>query len=704
MRKLVVLISFFIELQQCVAQQYNTWYFGAGAGLSFNAGGTSLPYALTDGINDINEGNASISDENGNILFYVNGITVFNRIHQVMLNGGNLMGNASAVQSSLIIPVPGNDSIYYIFTADAVENNFANGYRYSIVNIKHDGGKGEVVTKNILLNGSSTERLTAARHANGIDVWIIGNERNSNVFKAWLMTCTGLQGTPVTSTVGIVMNDEGLGMMKVSPDGSLLCQTNYPDFTGNIFQLFDFDNAIGILSNPRVISNPGTIYLNCEFSPDSKLLYVTRGTNSFIDQFETKLGSAAAINASRVSIPAIYGFYGIQTGPDEKIYLNRHTTKLSVISYPNVKGIGCTFELEKIDLGNRNGVLGLPSAINDGPVDPNNNFSFRVIDSCNGIIQFNGYTNMGGAIVWSWDFGDGTTSALQNPQHTFTPYNQLYHVKLTVKSPTACGYVEKSKSIAPGGAVAKANFEFVSKCDSGYVRFINKSIIYPPDSTIQFTWDFGDGNTSSARDPVYSYASSGIFPVKLKIKTGMACLDDSISKNLDLQQLDIHAPPAQTIDAGQSVQLFVTGGGSSFQWSPARWLDNPAIANPVTKPQEDITYVITATNDAGCKDVDSVFIHVNAIDGIYMPTAFTPGNDGLNDIIKPAVGFRFTLKEFSIFNRWGQKLFSTAERDKGWDGKLSGRLQSTGSYVWIIKVTDEQKKIIEKKGTFLLIR
>src|SRR6185503_10382043 len=116
MRKLFVSILFFLSLLRCPAQQYNTWYFGGTAGISFNPGGTNIPYALTDGINTANEGNASISDSTGKILFYINGETIYNRTHAVMLNGDNMLGHQSAVQSSLIIPVPNNDSIYYVFT------------------------------------------------------------------------------------------------------------------------------------------------------------------------------------------------------------------------------------------------------------------------------------------------------------------------------------------------------------------------------------------------------------------------------------------------------------------------------------------------------------------------------------------------------------------------------------------------------------
>jgi gliding motility-associated-like protein len=337
--------------------------------------------------------------------------------------------------------------------------------------------------------------------------------------------------------------------MKVSPDGTQFCQTGYPHFEpdSNYFQLFDFDNASGILSNAKVISNltnTGWPYYSCEFSPDSRFIYVSTPTGDFIDQFEAKHGSAADINASRISVPATGGILGTQRGPDGKIYLNHQEQFLSVISQPNIKGTACNFELRKINLGNKNGGYGLPAVINDG-----------------------------------------------------------------------------------------------------------------------FTHPF---NTNSG--------------------------------------INIQAPPGQTIEAGQSVQLYVSGGGTSFLWAPPQWLNNPAIQSPVATPAEDIIYTVTAINDIGCKAVDSVAIHVATIDGIYVPTGFTPFNDGRNEVFRPVIGLQYTLEEFSVYNRWGQKVFSTHENGKGWDGRVKGQKQNTGIYVWFVRAKALTNKKIEKKGTVMLIK
>ena len=227
-----------------------------------------------------------------------------------------------------------------------------------------------------------------------------------------------------------------------------------------------------------------------------------------------------------------------------------------------------------------------------------------------------------------------------------------------------------------------------------------------PDTSAQSYYrDFGDGNISAQKDPVHSYAASGTYQVKLKMTTATACVADSIAKTIDVQQLNIQTLADQSIDAGQSVQLFVSGGGTSFHWSPSRWLSNDSISNPIARPMNTITYTVSATDDAGCNAIGAVTINVkNQVTGIHVPTAFTPNNDGLNDIIRPLLGSQYGLKEFSIYNRWGQKVYSTAVMEEGWDGKVNSHLQDMGNYVWKLNVTDAQGNTIKQNGIIMLIK
>lgn len=746
--KILLSILFTLLLQVSYTQQYNNWYFGNKAAISFNSVNTQpVPYALLNSAMNVtivdqeaNRGVASISDTTGNLLFYTNGQLIYNRNHQLMTNSIAPDADTNIRWSCVIVPHPANNNIYCIFSSlsmgyvpyfDSDPQGYVyspNGYFYSIVDMSKDGGNGEVIARNQQLSTLNSQRLTAVRHADGINVWVLTNERLSNKFNAWLLNCDGLQPAPVESRAGKVLGEYRKswligGTMKVSPDGKQLCVVHHgdvglkgsPDSLG-FFQLFDFDNATGKISNPRTITNPAyEESASCEYSPDSRFLYVSGWAGEpgryFLDQFEARLTTEADIAASRTRLFYCVGsdcnknFWGIQAAPDGKIYLAANGETLSVISRPNIKAPGCQLEFNKIDLNKRHSIWGLPSMINDGPYDPYNNFTSQQIDSCRGIVQFAGTTAMQGPVEWQWDFGDGATSTLQNPQHTYATYNQPYDVKLSIRSLTGCGYIARKNIVYPRGTYIKPAFDMVNRCDSGYTRFVNTSVILPDTSVKYFNWDFGDGASSTEQDPVHRYAAAGTYQVKLKITTGTACIADSITQVLETKQFSIQVPPDQVVDAGQAVQLYATGGGNQFQWSPSRWLSNPAIASPVAKPMDTIIYTVTATDDAGCRASDSVTLFVkNEVKGINVPSAFTPNSDGLNDILRPMLGSQYTLKEFSIFNRWGRKVYATSEAGEGWNGMINDRLQDDGVYVWVITVTDGQYKKITKKGTVMLIK
>lgn len=155
---LMLLTSSFLSLAQGEA---NIWYFGERAGLDFNNGD---PVALTNSMMIVQEGCASIANSNGDLLFYSNGINVWNRNHEIMPNGTGLKGNNSSSQSCIFVPKPGSETIYYIFTTTDLAN--PDGLNYSEVDLSLDGGLGAVTTsKNILLKTPTCEKVTAVKHA-----------------------------------------------------------------------------------------------------------------------------------------------------------------------------------------------------------------------------------------------------------------------------------------------------------------------------------------------------------------------------------------------------------------------------------------------------------------------------------------------------------------------------------------------------------
>jgi gliding motility-associated-like protein len=142
-------------------------------------------------------------------------------------------------------------------------------------------------------------------------------------------------------------------------------------------------------------------------------------------------------------------------------------------------------------------------------------------------------------------------------------------------------------------------------------------------------------------------------------------------------------------------------------WSPPTGLNDATISNPVAilgSNTDSIRYFVKATDTLGCYGEASVEIKVfKTLPDIFVPNAFTPGKN-INTIFKPiAVGIS-SLQFFRIYNRYGQLIYSTTRLEDGWDGTLSGRLQDTGTYVWMVQGTTYTGKIIFKKGTMTLIR
>ncbi|HQX96142.1 MAG TPA: gliding motility-associated C-terminal domain-containing protein, partial [Chitinophagaceae bacterium] len=150
-----------------------------------------------------------------------------------------------------------------------------------------------------------------------------------------------------------------------------------------------------------------------------------------------------------------------------------------------------------------------------------------------------------------------------------------------------------------------------------------------------------------------------------------------------------------------------TSQGITYSWKPTTGLSNPFIPNPVVTvgaAGDEIMYEVAAINADGCKGEGYVRIKVYKGPTIYVPTAFTPNGDGKNDRFTPIpVGIK-NYNYFRVFNRWGQLLFSTTRLHEGWDGKILGREQASGVYIWMIEGVGNDNKVITKKGTMTLIR
>lgn len=346
------------------------WYFGDSAGLSF---ATDPPTVLANGVMNTIEGCATMSDTNGNLLFYTNGVRIWNKNHQIMDNGTGLNGHISSTQSSLIVPWPGNDSLFYIFTTDAVGQ--FNGLQYSLVNIHENNGLGKVTVKNVLLQTPVCEKLTGTRHANGIDFWIITHKYNSNEFLIFKITKDGLNICPYVQEAGSMNGISGAdaqGMLKINSKGNILGNVL---FDQSKVELFSFNTETAQI---KLTCTLGGLFFpfGIEFS-DSSLLYVLDRSKN-IYQYNLNLLTETDINLSKVSVasnPALYST-GIQRSSD-KIYIAiQDSFFIASIDMPNIIGVQCGFKLKSILLGNDRSYAGLPNFISSYFHQPNLDFTY----------------------------------------------------------------------------------------------------------------------------------------------------------------------------------------------------------------------------------------------------------------------------------------------------------------------------------------
>ncbi len=355
-RKLLLIISLLLCKLLVAQNEGNIWCFGVNAGLDFNSGS---PVTFPGVIMNQLEGCASIADAAGNLLFYTDGITVRNSNHAAMTNGTALAGDYSSTQSALIVKQPGSSVLYYVFTSGA---NGAGPFCYSIVDMSLQSGFGDVTTLNTQLLTPVDERVTAVRHANGNDIWILTTQNSGGTIQAFLLTSAGVSPTPVTTVTGIThTGSDYLGCLKASPLKNQIAMACHV----NSFELHDFDNSTGITSNPVVMmsSNYALAY-GVEFSPDGTRLYGSEyGSGDNVYQFDLTAGSAAAIISSATLIGTGSGLTTtMQTGPDQKIYVAlEFTSSVAVINSPNQLGVACNFVNNAVTLTGATCNAGLPN-------------------------------------------------------------------------------------------------------------------------------------------------------------------------------------------------------------------------------------------------------------------------------------------------------------------------------------------------------
>jgi gliding motility-associated-like protein len=306
-------------------------------------------------------------------------------------------------------------------------------------------------------------------------------------------------------------------------------------------------------------------------------------------------------------------------------------------------------------------------------------------------------TTTGVATNWLWNFGNGTGSIDQNPVAGYTAAG-IVTVSLQVISNLGCK-ADTSKQIAIEEKPL-IDFSFSKDCDGN----VNYGFLLLNNVPLKNSkWSFGDNTFSDQLNPSHFFKRNDNYNTALFATSSAGCVSDTVKKIISINKIYAFAGSDTVIAVNQPLQLQASGG-DFYSWSPAVGLSNSSIADPVVVITADKTYFLTVRNRDGCEGKDTIRVKVYKGPDIYVPTAFTPDNDGLNDLLRLTAPGIKELKFFRVYNRWGELVFETRTVRKGWDGIFKNLLQPAGVYVWILEAIDYQGNKLRKKGTVALIR
>ena len=413
-------------------------------------------------------GCANISDKNGEMLFFTNGINIYNKDETLMTNGNYInpgfindsyaKSGYPSSQGVIIIPTPNDSTSFHVFHVAIEDSGIygATGMKlyYSVVKRNLSDSTFFVSEKNqiILADTLGKGYLTATKHANGRDWWIIIPRIASNKYRVYLLDPSGIS-LQNEQNIGFITDwRDWSGQSVISPDGSKYIR--YDQF--NKLNIFDFDRCTGILSNPLHVAHPfaspdSALAGGVSVSPNSRYLYLS--ATAWVYQYDLQ---APDIASSRIIVGEYDGtllplpttFYRAQVAPDGKIYITatNGNRSMHVIHHPDLPGPACDFQNNAVIVDNyifwgsmpyfpnyRLGALEGSSCdtLNNG-IAPEANFDWHVADTLHPLtIKFMDQSQHPES--WNWNFGDGNISQDSCPVHTYTQAG-VYEVCLQVSN------------------------------------------------------------------------------------------------------------------------------------------------------------------------------------------------------------------------------------------------------------------------------
>ncbi|MBK8846190.1 MAG: T9SS type A sorting domain-containing protein [Bacteroidetes bacterium] len=614
--KQITFLFFLMLLYKTNAQNAtNTWYYGGNAGCEFSSGS---PVVLNNGAMNTNEGCITQSDAFGNLLFYSDGITVYNANHVAMPNGTGLFGGFSASQSCVVVPDPGNTLRYYIFTIPDVGG--PSGLTYSLIDMTLNGGLGDIMTKNVTVQaGSFAEKLHGVYIPGSKNAWVMVQLNNSNTYVKVQVTSAGV-GLPQSQTIGSV-HPFAVGCLKFSHDGKKVAVA---DYANDAFELFDFDSQTGTLSNPAKYTFPFNFpTYGFEFSEKGRYLYV--GNVDVIPglayQYDMISGVNSTIITTGVQVLSVQNYIGqLQLAPNGKIYTPSWSNNfLSVINAPDSAGTACNGVANAFSTNNTV-YLGMPQWIAGTLGSPllYENFcfgdttKFAVADSLS-------------VVAVSWDFGDpstgpNNTSYIYQPYHIFSApgtYNvQVVMVYFNSSVDTINIQIDITVCNQVVAALAASDTSF---CDKNCIDFFDQSQFAP--NSWQWTFTGASPSSSTDQNPTgICYNNYGSFDVQLIACNAAGC--DTVWLPAFITEFQLPATPVITLNGNTltstvayAYQWFIVGDTSVYGTSQSF---TPTVSG---------NYYVLISDSNGCQvpsNVIGFYLYVSEITDENIQYSFNP--------------------------------------------------------------------------------
>lgn len=328
---------------------------------------------------------------------------------------------------------------------------------------------------------------------------------------------------------------------------------------------------------------------------------------------------------------------------------------------------------------------------------------FTVEDTCAGkpprLVNTSSVT-VGTINQWNWQVDGNPYPSVPIPDLTSLPAGN-YGLSLDVTSSAGCTspVFRQQLELLPVPELSAAADD---GCAGLPIQF-NATQLDVSTTVSNWLWQFQPGNSSTLEDPAYIFTQPGNYNVSLSAVSDNGCQSDPVNIPVFVNRAVAFAGRDTVVIKSEPYQLNGSGGGT-YLWSPDTWMNDNTSANPVVTPDDDITYRLQVTTAEGCVGTDDVTLSVFKGSAIFVPSAFSPNRDGINEKLGPYyVGIR-EVGYFMVYNRWGQLIYSTRDRLAQWDGSINGMPQPSGVYVWRLAATDFVGKKYELKGTTTLIR